>query len=179
MKKPRLIIGLGLVFIALGLLWRTQTPSLPPPVASLPAPSAAPSTPFPPLPPEPPAEPAAPTAPEPEPIPGDVPAPGQPAPPEVIRTELENLQVSFRDYRTIFGENPVGSNAEITQVLNGGNPKHLRVSFPPGSSINERGELCDRWAVPFFFHQLSAKQMEIHSAGPDRMMGTGDDVVVK
>ena len=108
-----------------------------------------------------------------------MPAPGKPAPPEVIRTELENLQVSFRDYRTVFGENPVGSNAEITQALNGGNPRHLRVSFPSGSSINDRNELCDRWGTPFFFHQLSAKQMEIHSAGPDRMMGTGDDVVVK
>ena len=87
--------------------------------------------------------------------------------------------MNFRDYRAAFGENPVGSNAEITRVLTGGNLKQLKLQPPPGSSINSQGEMCDRWGTPYFFHQLSAKQMEIHSAGPDRLMGTSDDIVVK
>ena len=87
--------------------------------------------------------------------------------------------MSLRDFRTAFGENPIGSNAEITSALTGNNLKQIRLPVPPGSSVNADGEMCDRWGTPYFFHQLSAKQMEIHSAGPDRMMGTGDDLVVK
>lgn len=98
---------------------------------------------------------------------------------EQIRTEIENVQMGLRDFRTAFGENPVGSNAEITSALTGNNLKQLRLTIPAGSSVNGDGQMCDRWGTPYFFHQLSAKQMEIHSAGPDCMMGTGDDVVVK
>ena len=43
-------------------------------------------------------------------------------------------------------------------------------------AVNEKGELIDRWGTPFFLHQLSARQMEIRSAGPDREMWTEDDV---
>lgn len=98
---------------------------------------------------------------------------------EQIRTEIENVQMGLRDYRTAFGENPVGGNVEITGALTGKNSKQLRLTIPPGSSVNAAGEMCDRWGTAYFFHQLSGKQMEIHSAGPDRIMGTGDDVVVK
>jgi len=48
-----------------------------------------------------------------------------------------------------------------------------------GLRINAKGELVDYWGTPFFFHQLSGTQMEIHSAGPDRQMWTGDDIVIK
>ena len=112
-----------------------------------------------------------------------IPAPARPpvpdATPEQIHTQIENVQMSLRDFRTAFGENPIGSNAEITSALTGNNLKQIRLPVPPGSSVNADGEMCDRWGTPYFFHQLSAKQMEIHSAGPDRMMGTGDDLVVK
>ena len=96
-----------------------------------------------------------------------------------IRDEIDNVQLAFRDYRTVLGENPIGSNAEITKALTGDNLKQVKIPIPEGSSRNADGEMCDRWGTPYFFHQLSGKQMEIHSAGPDRKMGTGDDVVVK
>ena len=41
-----------------------------------------------------------------------------------------------------------------------------------------KGELCDRWGRPFFFHQLSGTKMEIRSAGPARQLWTDDDVVL-
>ena len=179
MKKALHIAGLAFAVIVLGIIWISQSPEPTPPgsPALVPeAPSATPPTPIATENSEDPPSPATPDSPL---APGELPAPGKPAPPDVIRNELENLQVSFRDYRTAFGENPVGSNTEITKALDGGNPKHLRISFPPGSSVNAQGELCDRWDTPYFFHQLSAKQMEVHSAGPDHLMGTGDDVVVK
>ena len=46
-------------------------------------------------------------------------------------------------------------------------------------SRNERGELTDAWGTPYFFHQLSGTEMEIHSAGPDRRMFTGDDLIAR
>ena len=98
-------------------------------------------------------------------------------PPEAV---LEQLRTTFRSYQSMFGGNPVGTNPEITAALNGGNPKQTQfIREDDGMRINSRGELIDPWGTPYFFHQLSAKEMEIHSAGPDRLMWTRDDLVVK
>ena len=69
----------------------------------------------------------------------------------------------------MFGGNPVGTNPEITSQLSGKNPKHINFIKPEaGMRINESGELIDPWGTPYFFHQLSGADMEIHSAGPDK-----------
>jgi hypothetical protein len=97
--------------------------------------------------------------------------------PEIV---LENMRWVFRQFSSTFGGNPVGTNPEITRALNGGNPKQTQfIKSDSGLRINSNGELVDAWGTPFFFHQLSAKEMEIHSAGPDRVMWTHDDVVTK
>jgi hypothetical protein len=93
--------------------------------------------------------------------------------------ELEQVGLMLRDYRTLMKENPVGSNAEIMAALMGGNPKHARLGPPGGAGLNDQGELLDQWGTPYFFHQMSATLMEIHSAGPDKRMWTSDDVVVR
>ena len=122
----------------------------------------------------------------PVPVDGDVApsSPGTPAPviadsPEAILEALENVQFALRDYRSVFGENPIGTNAEITKALTGSNLKQIKIPLPVGSSVNGEGEMCDRWDTPYFFHQISGKEMEVHSAGPDRVRGTADDVVAK
>ena len=99
--------------------------------------------------------------------------------PTELRDEIESIQFALRDYRSALGENPIGNNAEITKALMGDNPKQVKIPVPPGSSVNGEGQMCDRWGTPYFFHQLSAKQMEIRSAGPDRELNTSDDLVVK
>jgi len=69
---------------------------------------------------------------------------------------------------------------EITAALNGGNPKQTQFTREDyGMSMNARGELIDPWGTPYFFHQLSGTEMEIRSAGPDRIMWTADDLVIK
>jgi len=74
----------------------------------------------------------------------------------------------------------VGTNPEITSQLHGDNPKHINFIDPQaGMRLNENGELVDQWNTPYFFHQISGAEMEIHSAGPDKTMWTSDDVVVK
>ncbi len=94
-------------------------------------------------------------------------------------TVLQNLRISFRQYASAFGENPVGTNPEITSALQGENPKHLNFLRADGNRVNANGELVDVWGTPYFFHQLSAHDMEIRSAGPDRVMYTGDDLVTR
>lgn len=95
-------------------------------------------------------------------------------------TVLENMRAVFRQYSQRFGENPVGINREITATLNGGNPRQVVFLNPEDSMvINEHSELVDNWGTPYFFHQLSRTEMEIHSAGPDHKMWTSDDLVLK
>jgi len=95
-------------------------------------------------------------------------------------TALQNVQRAVRQYGEMFGGNPVGTNPEITSQLSGDNPKHINFINPqPGAHINGNGELVDAWGTPYFFHQISGSEMEIHSAGPDKIMWTSDDLVVK
>lgn len=147
------------------------------PVASLPPAETAAATPIPSLAPPPPQELAGadvqpPRRPEP------APNRNPPAPlAEDPREDLDQLSLAFRDYRTVLGENPVGTNDEITAALFGVNKKQFRSTMPLGSQLNGKGELCDRWGTPYFFHQMSKLEMEVRSAGPDRKMWTDDDRV--
>ncbi|HXU77508.1 MAG TPA: hypothetical protein VN794_13130 [Methylomirabilota bacterium] len=98
-------------------------------------------------------------------------------PPETV---LENTRSAIRDYGSMFGGNPVGTNPEITAALNGKNPKQAKfLRAESGMRINGSGELVDPWGTPLFFHQLSGAETEIHSAGPDKKMWTEDDIVIK
>jgi hypothetical protein len=93
---------------------------------------------------------------------------------------LNNMRIAINQYASRFSENPVGTNLEITKALNGGNPKEAKfISADSGLRINALGELVDYWGTPFFFHQLSGTEMEIRSAGPDRVMWTADDLVTR
>lgn len=93
---------------------------------------------------------------------------------------LEKMSRVFHQYNQMFGGNPVGINSEITSQLTGNNPKHINfLNADDGMRVNGDGELVDPWGTPYFFHQLSGTDMEIHSAGPDKVMWTSDDLVVK
>jgi hypothetical protein len=93
---------------------------------------------------------------------------------------LGNLRNVIANYGSRYGGNPVGENADITRALNGDNPNGAKfITEESGLRINGRGELVDYWGTPFFFHSLSAAQMEIRSAGPDKQMWTADDLVTK
>jgi hypothetical protein len=96
-----------------------------------------------------------------------------------IHADLRLVDAIFAAYRgALRTGNPVGENSEITAALTGRNK--LGYAFiPPGiPAINAKGELCDRWGTPFFFHQLSGERMEIRSAGPDHRLWTADDEVL-
>ena len=109
---------------------------------------------------------------------------GRPFAPEVTNMEpqivLEIVSRAIRNYGQHFGGNPVGSNAEITRALGGDNPGQVNfINAEAGLRVNEKGELIDAWGTPFFFHQLSGTEMEIHSAGADKILWTADDLVTR
>jgi len=112
--------------------------------------------------------------------PGTAPSEPGASPPLEAKTAVEAVRSAIQKYGATFGGNPVGTNAEITRTLNGNNPTHtLFLSGIPGQGINSNGELVDPWGTPYFFHQLSGYDMEVRSAGPDRIMWNGDDIVFK
>lgn len=108
---------------------------------------------------------------------GAVPPP-PPAPDLPAANVVENVSHAIHQYSAMFGGNPVGVNEEIAKALNGGNPKGVNfIDAQAGMRLNAHGELVDPWDTPLFFHQLSATDMEVRSAGPDKKMWTADDVV--
>lgn len=93
-----------------------------------------------------------------------------------LAEDLDIVQATLVSFRTgVKKGNPVGLNREITATLAGRNAFGLAWVRPDHPAINEKGELCDRWGTPFFFHQESASRMTVRSAGPDREMFTDDD----
>jgi hypothetical protein len=82
----------------------------------------------------------------------------------------------LRDYRAALGENPIGTNSEITKALLGANSRKARF-VASEARLNSAHQLVDRWDHPYFFHQLSRSRIEIRSAGPDGAMWTSDDQI--
>jgi hypothetical protein len=97
---------------------------------------------------------------------------------ETVASDLQRITRLLRDFRTIAGDNPIGSNAEIMQALSGDNPKQAKI-LPSDMPLSSSGELVDRWGTPYFFHQLSRNSMEVRSAGADRRMWTNDDIFTR
>jgi hypothetical protein len=113
--------------------------------------------------------------------PSNPPAAASPAPPSQRlagkpQPRLEAVFDALHDYRMRFRENPIGTNAEITRALAGDNADEVDIVKQIGLPVNEKGELIDEWGTPLFLHQLSATNMEIRSAGPDRSFWNQDDV---
>lgn len=94
-----------------------------------------------------------------------------------VAEDIDQITLMLRAYRTLTGENPVGTNAEIMHTVMGGNPKGATLGPPENQTLNAAGELLDRWGTPYFFHQLAKERMEIRSAGPDRRMWNEDDLL--
>lgn len=106
--------------------------------------------------------------------------PKQPPPEEdPARIEAEAIALNLRQFSLRFGGNPVGNNAEIVKELDGGNPAGARYLPAELMRLNAQGELIDLWGTPYFFHQESKDRIEVRSAGPDKVLWNGDDIVEK
>ncbi|HVJ45936.1 MAG TPA: hypothetical protein VM511_06075 [Luteolibacter sp.] len=91
--------------------------------------------------------------------------------------DLSTIELILTEYGRHHLGNPVGENVEITAALLGKNSRRVAYLDDHGPYLDNAARLIDRWGTPYFFHQLSAKQTEIRSAGPDRSFHTADDLV--
>ncbi len=87
---------------------------------------------------------------------------------DVVRNYLEAIPADQRP--------ALGTNEEITRALSDGEDLG-KSAIPPTHPAILGGELVDRWGSPWSFHPLSANVIEVRSAGPDRKLFTGDDIV--
>jgi len=72
---------------------------------------------------------------------------------------------------------PLGINEDFAKAFTGGNrygDVFLATNHP---SLNEQGQLIDRWGTPYHFHPRAADAVDVRSAGPDRKLFTEDDVI--
>ena len=98
-------------------------------------------------------------------------------PGKTVNDDLDILDSLMSYYHSVFKSMPAaGDNVEFVDALVGMNEKGVQVLPHDHPSINEKGELVDRWGTAYFFHPMSDKVVEIISAGPDRTLFTDDDV---
>jgi hypothetical protein len=96
---------------------------------------------------------------------------------EGMNTEdrIQALNQVLYVYRQGFGGNPTGQNEDIVAAILGENEKRTAL-LPKDCPAIQDGKLVDEWGTPYWFHPITAKVMEIRSAGPDRDLFTNDDV---
>ena len=100
------------------------------------------------------------------------------APANTLRQDISIVCSMLTAWRSIYRKsgNPVGNNQDIVRAFLGDNPNGVIFLRPDNPAINKKGELCDRYGHPFFFHAESGTHMEVRSAGPDGVLFTSDDV---
>lgn len=98
--------------------------------------------------------------------------------PEKDLEQVKDVVDAFVRSVKIPGALPTGSNRELVAALAGENPHRIRFLDPAAPYLNADGELVDRWQVPLFFHFVEADDVGVRSAGPDRVMWSGDDVLM-
>ncbi len=73
---------------------------------------------------------------------------------------------------------PIGGNEDFAAALRGENPNG-QVFVRSGNPVfSADGLLIDRWGSPLIVHALAWQQLELRSAGPDRVPYTADDLVL-
>ncbi len=73
---------------------------------------------------------------------------------------------------------PIGGNEDFSAALRGANPNR-EVFIRPGNPIfSPAGLLLDRWGSPLIVHPQAWRELELRSAGPDRIPHTADDLLL-
>ncbi|MES2922797.1 MAG: hypothetical protein V4819_14685 [Verrucomicrobiota bacterium] len=73
---------------------------------------------------------------------------------------------------------PIGGNQDFSAALRGENPNReifLRADHPV---FSREGLLIDRWGSPLIVHPEAWRELELRSAGPDRIAYNDDDLIL-
>lgn len=72
---------------------------------------------------------------------------------------------------------PIGDDIDLARAMTGRNPMKAVIIPANHPALTADGHLRDRWGTPYFIHPRGYGAFEIRSAGPDRKLFTGDDLV--
>jgi hypothetical protein len=73
---------------------------------------------------------------------------------------------------------PIGGNEDLSAALRGENANR-EVFVRPGNPVfSAEGLLIDRWGSPVIVHPEAWRQLELRSAGPDRIPHNADDLIL-
>jgi hypothetical protein len=101
-------------------------------------------------------------------------------PQSTARRDVEIVQLLLHQYLRRLHQRqgpPIGDDIDLARALTGKNPLHLALLPADHPAITADGHLRDRWGSPYFIHAKGRDAFEIRSAGPDRKLFTGDDII--
>lgn len=75
-------------------------------------------------------------------------------------------------------KNSIGGNADLAAALRGENPNRTVFLSPSHRIFSAEGLLMDRWGSPLIVHPEGWRQLELRSAGPDKIPYNGDDLIL-
>lgn len=96
------------------------------------------------------------------------------------RNDLEILSNTLANFLTISKQahtRPLSANEEWSAALRGKRPGADPWISDQHPILDPQKRLIDRWGSPLHFHALGGQKWEIRSAGPDRRIWTGDDLI--
>jgi len=115
------------------------------------------------------------------PAPGDQLLEGYGDPSTAPSEDLRKLQRVITGYHSVIKDVsrfPIGGNADLTAALTGQNANR-EVFISAGNPIIRDGLLTDRWGSPLIVHPEAWRQLELRSAGPDRVPYNDDDLILR
>ncbi len=104
---------------------------------------------------------------------------GDPAsPPLEDLKKIHRVGVGYFSVIKESGRFPIGCNADFSAALQGVNPNR-EVFVPRGHRVfSADGILLDRWGSPLIVHPEAWRELELRSAGPDRIPYNDDDLIL-
>lgn len=96
--------------------------------------------------------------------------------------DLRKVQRVVSGYFSVIKDasrNAIGGNEDLAAALLGENPNR-EIFVRPGSRVlSQNGLLIDRWGTPLIVHPQAWRQLELRSAGPDKIPYNADDLILQ
>lgn len=115
------------------------------------------------------------------PVPGDALLAGYADPSTPPLEDLKKIHRVVTGYFSVIKDSsrfPIGGNEDLSAALRGENPNREVFVKPDHPVFSTGGLLIDRWGSPVIVHPQAWKQLELRSAGPDRIPYNEDDLVL-
>jgi hypothetical protein len=91
---------------------------------------------------------------------------------------IVSLEIASKAYYAEYGTFPTGDNVAVAGALQGSNPRKIVFIEFKSQDTNQFGEVIDPWGTPYKFELQNGKPPSIRSAGPNRVFGDKDDILV-